>query len=225
MKTISQKFVRSLLLLGLLAGITACKTSDSYHSQNPTDPTGGLVIWQSNFSASRGISDGFGVYKGHEYFQIQVPAGDYLLTYRTNNNTFYIVFHAPESARLLIGLQSGDEVLEATVYHGTILDTSNADVQGTVTLYSELGASGAWNHLFSIDPSIAGIPLIGGVGVNYVPGVKLELYIPVAGKYLLTYRTTLGTFQFEFETTEDNMTQVIGLTPGDEVIEAYILKL
>ena len=226
MNRLYQKCVRGLLFLGLLAAISACNTSDSQRSHAPTDPLGrGRAIWQSNFYVSRGNSDSFGVYNGDGFFQVQVPAGDYALTYTTDDSTFHIVFRALENARLMIGLNPDDEVQEATVYQGAVTDTSDADPRGTVILYSELGATGSWSHLFRQDASIPEILLIGGVGVNYVPGETFELYFPSAGTYLFTYTTTLGTFQITIEIAENNEIYPIGLPPGDEVLEAYILRL
>ena len=67
--------------------------------------------------------------------------------------------------------------------------------------------------------------MIGGIGVKYVPGSAIELSLPSAGEYRLTYITTTGTFTHEFQTIRNNETEEIPLQPGVEVIEAYILPL
>ena len=69
-----------------------------------------------------------------------------------------------------------------------------------------------------------GIRLIGGVGVEYIPGKSLTLHFPNSGKYLLTYMSNLGTFEEWIGIWQDNGSQVIKLSPDEKIDEAYILK-
>lgn len=213
---------QGLLLAALLTLILSCQLFEADKQQSPTGPQFSALA-QANFWASEGTSEEFGVYKGNTYFLVQTPVGEYLLTYTTHAGTFFLVFRAERSAQLFIGLHTGDEVREAMLYTGTIRDTSNPVINGPITLYSELGASSSWRSLFAVDSS-PGIPLIGGVGVKYIPGEVLELYLTLKGAYLLTYKTTLGTFEHEFTASKDNFVEAVGLQPGVEVLEAYVLK-
>ena len=213
----------TFFLAALLLVVMSCQLIDDGNQRNPTGPQQVRAFEQANFWAMEGISDDFGVYKGHEYFLIQVPTGEYLLTYTTHAGTFFMVFRAERSARLMIGLHEGDDVLEAMLYTGNVLDTSNPVADGPVIRFSELGASGSWKSLFARDSS-PGIQIIGGVGVKYVPGEFLKLYLTLKGTYLLTYKTTIGTFEHEFRAAKDNFVEAVGLQPGVEVLEAYVLK-
>lgn len=209
-------------LVALLSVLVSCQLSENGTQRNPTAPRISAFD-QANFWALEGISDDFGVYKGDEYFLFQIPTGDYLLTYTTHVGTFFIVFRAQRSAQIMVGMNAGDNVLEAMLYTGTVLDASNPVADGPVIRFSESGASGSWSHLFVPDASPA-IPIIGGVGAKYIPGELFELYLTLAGNYVLTYKTTIGTFEYEFQAPEDNHIEGIGLLPGVEVLEAYILK-
>ena len=54
-----------------------------------------------------------------------------------------MIFRAEKTAVLNIGLQSGDEVKKATVYTGMVTDTSQAEVFGTVSVFSDLPGIGS----------------------------------------------------------------------------------
>jgi hypothetical protein len=205
-----------LLLLFVLSG---CNNEQNTSFSSPTIP--GDVTSHSNFYAGETKEQGFGVYKGHEYFLIQVPAGEYLLQYVTQIGQFYIVFQADKNAVLHIGLSTGDDVQKATIYPGRITNTSNPRSFGIVTVFSEDGATGSGEQLFAKSNDIL---LIGGIGIEYTPGNSyFRLHIPVGGTYHLTYITLKGRFEIEF-TVEDNTIKEIGLSDGDVVREAYILK-
>ena len=210
-----------VLLSGLLSG---CDLVERAKRRGPTAPhEAGLY---AGFYANRSDSSAFGVYNGGSFFVVQVPAGDYLLTYRSAFGEYYLVFRAESSASLHIGLQSGDEVTSAMLYQGTVTDTSGGQSYGVVTVYSELGASGSsWDALFQKDPTIPGRPLIGGAGIQYIPGVMLELYISKAGRYLVTYLSNLGTVEVTIEAPDNNYTTRIDLQPGEVIWEAYLQPL
>ena len=210
--------VTAFLLLFVLSG---CSNDQNPLFSNPTIPDNTLS--RPNFYAGETKEQGFGVYKGHEHFLIQVPAGEYLLEYITQIGQFYIVFRADKNAVLNIGLVAGDDVKQATIYPGHVTDTSDPRPLGVVTLFSEEGATGSGSHLFAKSDN-NGVLLIGGIGIEYMPGNSyFKLHIPVGGTYRLTYITLKGRFETEF-TVEDNSVKEIGLSEGDLVQEAYILK-
>ncbi len=118
-----------------------------------------------NCYVSRGISDQIGVYKGTGFFQLNVPAGDYLLTYTTNLGTFEIVFRATTTALLNIGIQPGDELQEAYLQKGTIVDTAGeVGTFGPVIVYAQPGSGTALSRgeIFIIDTTFEIIILISG---------------------------------------------------------------
>lgn len=210
--------IRSVVFL-LLVILSGCR--DIRERFSPTEP--GDLAPYANFYAGETSNQGFGVYKGHEYFFIQVPAGEYLLRYVTQTGQYYMVFRADKNAQLRIGLASGGDVSTATLYPGRITNTSNPLYFGVVTVFSELGASGTGDQLFSKSDN-NGVQLIGGVGIEYTAGnAFFRLHIPSGGVYHLTYITQNGHFEIEF-TVEDNAIKDIGLSNGDIVQEAYILK-
>jgi hypothetical protein len=176
-----------------------------------------------NFYAAEGYSDLIGVhYDGKaEFFQAQMPPGDYLLTYTTDLGQFYIVFTATENALLTIGLMDDDVVYEAMLYRGTVTDKSYTYYDDPVIVYSQFGSHNDWWTLFARDNS-PGIMLIGGVLLEYNPGVSLKLTLPKPGRYVLDYRTTLGSFQAEFQATSRQQEWIVYLQPGDEILEAYL---
>ncbi|GAK49546.1 hypothetical protein U14_00769 [Candidatus Moduliflexus flocculans] len=205
----------------LLLVLSGCNNEQNVIFSNPTLPDSATSL--SNFYADETKETGFGVYKGHEYFLIQVPAGEYLLQYITRIGQFYIAFRAEKNAVLHIGLSAGDDAQSATVYRGRVTNASVSRSFGVVTVFSEEGATGTGEHLFAKSEN-NGVLLIGGIGIEYTPGSSyFKLHIPVGGTYRLTYITEKGRFEIEF-TVEDNAIKEIGLSDGDVVREAYILK-
>jgi len=205
----------------LLFVLSGCSNDQNPLFSNPTIPDN--TQSRPNFYAGATKEQGFGVYKGHEHFLIQVPAGEYLLEYTTQIGQFYIVFRADKNAVLDIGLVAGDEVQKALVYSGRVTDASHPRPFGVVTLFSEEGATGSGAHLFAKSDN-TGVLLIGGIGIEYTPGNSyFRLHLPVGGTYRLTYITLQGRFETEL-TVEDNTVKEIGLSEGDLVQEAYILK-
>lgn len=140
--------MRNLLHLRWLIAILVLITGVSVwaRAENDSSATTDQI---ANFYASRGHSDEYGVYIGNEIFVVQVPAGDYMLRYKTNLGTFYIVFRATEKSFLYVGLQSGDAIVDATIFPGTIFDTSKeSQTYGVVTLYVWPGSSTTWQEIF-----------------------------------------------------------------------------
>jgi hypothetical protein len=243
-----------VLVLSLLMCIAGCKYFDRSNSRSsssspsdpsaiptspgssPSSPAVQLALPLSseqpghhgNFFADVGISDEVGVYYDgrSDFFQVQVPLGEYLLTYTTNLGMFYMVFQATESAIITVGIHEDDQVYEAMLYNGTVTDTSNGVEYPPVIVFSEFGAMDGWWNIFVKDDYSPGILLIGGiVGVAYTPGESLELTISRPGHYLLDYTTNLGIYQIDFWTTAWYETKIIPLQPGEEVWEAYITVL
>ncbi|MBD3308894.1 hypothetical protein GF339_20945, partial [candidate division KSB3 bacterium] len=106
------------LVLVLLMGMAGCSFFDQHDSSSPTAPVGSATQL-ANFWVGRG-QDKYEVNVGDDELHVGVPAGAYLLTYTTENGTFYIVFEAEESVMLVIGIPGDDEVLEAYIQAGTI---------------------------------------------------------------------------------------------------------
>jgi hypothetical protein len=180
-----------------------------------------------NFFVREGSSDQFGVYYNGEsdFFQLQIPQGDYLLTYTTTLGQFYLVFRATERALITVGLQDGDVVYEAMLYKGTVTGTTPTFQQHPVIVFSEFGARDGWWEIFQKDEYSPGIIVIGGVGVNYEAGKSLELVCSRPGRYILDYTTNFGVYHIEFVTTTWFETVVIPLLPSEEVIDAYVTIL
>lgn len=211
-----------LLMMGLICvGGSGCQWFD--RNRPPTTPAlPGDAAMLANWAAMEGVSDNFGVFNGDGFFQIQTPAGEYLLEYRTNLGTFYLVFRARRAARLMVGLQPGDQAQTGRVYRGTITASNPAAGAGNVTVFYQPGSPGNWEAVFAKDGSDA-IRLIDGVGANYTPGQgALELFLPKIGKYRLFYTTTLGSFEYPFATTEKNAVVTIGLSAGDTIRDASL---
>jgi hypothetical protein len=142
-----------------------CEFWENKNGTSPTSPSVKNPEQFASFYVGRGISDQIGVYKGTEFFQINVPTGDYLLTYTTNLGTFEIVFRATKSALLNIGLQPGDEVQEVSLQKGTIDDTAiEVGRFGPTIVYFQTGCGTAISigELFIIDTCSSIIILISG---------------------------------------------------------------
>lgn len=180
-------------------------------------------LWQGNFHAGSGYSDQFGVYYNGKagFFDAQMPPGDYLLTYTTTLGQFYIVFRATANALIRIGLMDSDVVDEAMVYRGTVIDTSYTYYDDPVIVYSQFGAREGWWNLFRRDKS-PGVQLIGGILVQYAPEDSLTLILPRPATYVLDYRTNLGTYHLEFQTTSVQEIKVIPLKNDEVILEAYV---
>ncbi len=114
-----------------------------------------------------------------------------------------------------------DVVYEAMLYRGTVTDTSYTDHYDPVIVYSEFDARDGWWNIFNRDDS-AGIMLIGAIGVTYKEGESLTLVLPRPARYVVDYRTNLGSYHVEFLTTSFQEQRVIPLQPGEVVLEAYV---
>jgi hypothetical protein len=88
-------------------------------------------------------------------------------------------------------------------------------------VYSQFGAQEGWENLFMMDKS-PGVQLIGGIIVEYVPGDSLTLILPKPATYVLDYRTNLGTYHLEFQTTTAQEVKVIPLKNDEVILEAYV---
>jgi len=105
-----------------------------------------------NFYANPGLTEGLAAYVGKEVFVVQVPAGDYRLYYKTNLGEYNLVLRASATALLYVGLATGDQVIDATIYPGTITNTSGAtQTHGLVTLFMWPGGPVTdWNEVFRV---------------------------------------------------------------------------
>ncbi|MBD3308669.1 hypothetical protein GF339_19830 [candidate division KSB3 bacterium] len=118
-------YVHKWVVLGILIAVGAAFVScNSDNSSNPvlpqTETTTGTT--GTNFFAGSAISDEYGAYIGHEFFQVNVPeAGQYVLDYTTTLGTFYLGLELTKGALLQIGLVTSEEFPDAdTVIHAFI---------------------------------------------------------------------------------------------------------
>jgi len=133
-----------VLVVILVVGVSVWAYAES---SSPSTPE--IAKHPANFYAGRGFSDEYGAYVGNEVFVVQVPAGDYLLRYKTNVGTFDLVLRATEKALLYVGLVTGDKVIDAFIYPGTVFDTSrDTQAHGIVTLFVWPGSSITWRDVF-----------------------------------------------------------------------------
>lgn len=89
----------------------------------------------------------FGVATRADFFAVKTPPGDYLLTYTTQfggSSQFQLLIRANDTALTTVGLNPGDQVVDAAIQAGTITDTSQlvATKSGPVTVYMRGSSSG-----------------------------------------------------------------------------------
>jgi hypothetical protein len=125
------------------------------------------VLNTLKYFAMPGLIDQVGVTQGDESFQLNVPGGDYHLNYTTNTGNVDVVFRATEKALLLITLEPGEHVQEASLQPGTITVAAKsfqvmALTQGPVILFSFPGNGPAWQTIFLISPDAGVINMICG---------------------------------------------------------------
>lgn len=153
MKQYNQNMCIVVCVLILLVGLVGCDQENSVlTTPSMSDQT--VSVQQSpepiaNFHVMGTSSDQVGVYVGHEYFMVQVPAGEYLLSYTTGLGTFHLVLQVTKRALLFVGLQPGDEVQKASLFDGTITDIGKeTQDHGTVMLFSWPGGPVEWWDVF-----------------------------------------------------------------------------
>jgi hypothetical protein len=227
----------------LILGVVGCELFDHENSSGPTAPPTDL---SANPQQAMNFSEGskFGVFKAFGQFGVQVLKGMYLLTYTTKIGTFDIVFSASDTAVLPIGLQPGDEVIDASLQIGTVSDTAPVVQQsGSITIFAMPGSSVSVvvSNIFVVNPVVSTIILVQGGQVVVSDNVEnvdendegaqfgiykgigaFEVYVPT-GEYLVTYATKLGVFQIVVRANYGNFFQV-ALLPGDELWNVSIQK-
>ena len=159
-----QVLKRSTLLIFMLVAyalsgnLSGCNTNDSgsptSSSLVPTYP-----LWETspdnqnqiNFWSEKGKEEFAVSLDSNGEFRLNIPAGEYLVTYSTRYGTFRLVLHASENVILHIGLSEGDAVSQLSIQKGKISqDSSNVQQHGTVTLYAWPGSdSPDWQETFS----------------------------------------------------------------------------
>jgi hypothetical protein len=226
-----------LVLYVLVVNLMGC---DQTASPNPTTPTvltalptalpvipASAASTPGAFAADRGTSDQIGVYyDGHTRFQFQAPVGDYLLTYTTTLGDFYLVFRAKRTALITVGVQEGDLIYESKLVKGTVTATAIHYENRVVQVFSEFGARDGWQALFRRDESASEIVLLGGIGVEYTPGVDLRLTLARPAVYVLEYWTDQRGYRREqFQSSVWFETKVFPLQPGENIEDAYITML
>lgn len=143
MMTRNTRIWRGLIIVGLLVsvGLAGCWRDE------PDSLTGPEGVEQpvtaagvSNFYARGGVTelgDEFGVYAQPGEFVVQLPPGDYLIAYQTQSGMYAAVARAAKTSLIYIGLNSGEEVINALVFTGTISTIpDDAWVSGDVILCS-----------------------------------------------------------------------------------------
>lgn len=107
--SIKQKVLKnSILYLFCIFFIVACV------KEAPTEPVNAVEL--ENIDSKQGVSDNYGVYKSDTGFAVNVPTtGDYHLHYTTNEGIFDLIFHIIDSALIIIRLDEGTEIHDATL--------------------------------------------------------------------------------------------------------------
>lgn len=235
MRTSYHKIIWLLVAVVTMFGITGC--SDTF---NPTTPAGETVNPQQAVNFSGGYK--FGVFKAFNEFGVQVVPGTYLLTYTTKIGTFDVVFKATDSAVLPVGLQPGDDVVDATIQVGTVPTTTPVVQQsGAISIFAMpgVGVPVVVSNIFVVNPDISSFVLVqaGRVvpseSVENVDGSDesprygiyktagaFEVYVPT-GEYLVTYITKLGEFQIVVRANYGNFFRV-PLQSGDELVSVSV---
>ena len=117
----------------------------------PLFPAGQSSEYSNEMGFYSSNGDGqFGAWAGDcSEFLVGVPAGDFLLTYRTTLGAFYIAFRATNAAVLHIGLMGNDRVSDASIEKGGLTNTSLGkwESQG-VALFAWPGSGAGWNSVF-----------------------------------------------------------------------------
>ncbi len=232
-----------LLIIAVASlGIAACDLSEdkrnNFTSPGSMQEDGGSLM---NFSSDPDEGNKFGVYKKYGLFKVRVKPGSYRLKYTTKLGTFYIVFHANDIAMLSLGLTLGDDVWEASLESGVIVDGVQPVVDdGLVAVYAMpgTGTQVVWGDVLTLDGVLSltlisqGFIVVGDDVVSlggttessqfgiYVGDGNFQVYVP-AGEYLLEYTTTVGTFQIVFRANFGEFLTV-DLLHDDELLDVSI---
>lgn len=234
-----QKMRLVAVSLLVIMGLAGCSFFESDHD-SPTAPVPGSAEQLLNFSAGQSEGNAFGVYKRPDAFAINVPAGSYQLNYTTRIGTFHVVFQAFDATLIAIGLQPGDDVMEASIQQGTIPDGAQPiESTALVATFFLPGyeATIPLTDVFVVNPAIAVVILVqGGQIVDDddlldLPGLStqfgiytgagfFQVYVP-GGDYFVEYTTASGTFQVVFRAARPDVF-TINLLNGETVINVSI---
>ena len=231
-----------VVTLLVIVGLVGCEQDGRSPGGNLSSPVdAGLA---GNFAVVPATGNTFGIALGANAFRVRSLAGDYLLTYTTQLGTFYIPYRALATAKLTIGLQPGDTVVDVTLQPGTITDISQGTaLEGETVIALPWPGSGTvinWQDAFSADMSLSMVVLVrGGQVVEsaqvedmtggqsntfgvYTKEGMLQLYVP-QGDYLVEYTTMYGTFHVVFRATWQTFVN-IPLQSGDTVLNVSIRR-
>ncbi len=154
MKHVFQKLQCVMIILVLFMSISGCSDDHKY----PSDPETPYQV--ADISANPGNSEQMGAYVGDEFFRVNVPAGDYLLSYNTEKfGVSYLVFKAESAALLQVDLVEEDQVRTATLREGTVIEQEDLTyANGPVALYAWPGevngqVSSFWSDVFQFSSS------------------------------------------------------------------------
>lgn len=106
---------------------------------------------QATATSNENFADVFGVATGTDFFAVNIPPGDYLLTYTTRlgeDTQIQLLIRTDDTALVTVGLTPKDQVNDATIQEGTIIDTSQF-----VTTKREAVT------IFARNPSLADTPI------------------------------------------------------------------
>ncbi len=109
------------LMIAVVAGLAGCE-SFSDRQGSPTTPANTQVADLTNFSATEegAINYGYGVAytEGFDHFLLNVPAGDFLMTYTTDLGVFPTFIRASNDSLLTLYLMEDDILHEVVIYEG-----------------------------------------------------------------------------------------------------------
>jgi hypothetical protein len=164
MSTLWQKVYWVIWCLFILVGMFSCNGDKN----NP------FVLEQLS-------NEQVGVFQGTDYFQIEVPTGDYLLTYTTNSGTYNMVFRATATTPVAVWLKKNDRVEQVVLWEGTITAQQPLSTKGAIAYFVKPWSQIPWNTVFAKHPDKTPIPVIrdGSPGIRVLPDPGLTQYLDV----------------------------------------------
>jgi hypothetical protein len=159
-------------VLILLISIVGCTEDNS-----PTEPENPYQL--EGISARSGSREQIGAYVGDGFFRVNVPAGGYLLSYKTEKfGVSHLVFRAETPTLINVNLTSEDQVIAASLRSGEVLDPQDSYATGPIRVYAWPGVlngltSPTWETIFQLSSSLA--QMVIEYGRVYVESGTVEL--------------------------------------------------
>jgi hypothetical protein len=114
----------------LVIGIIGCNLFD----RDQVSPTGPGDLANFGVYASSG---GYSVATGTGYLAVNVPGGTHAIFYRTNSGPYYIVLTVSSPSLIMIGLNTGDTLIDASVASVSLVSPAPAKItEGSATVYA-----------------------------------------------------------------------------------------